>query len=423
MSGVTSGRALTVTGAWREGAQVGVRSVDGVIVALGPDVVAEPDDEVLDAEGLALLPGLVNGHTHAAMTLLRGYGDDLALRDWLEQRIWPAEARLRAEDVYWGTRLACLEMARSGTVRFWDMYWHSPEVARAAVDAGLRVAVSQVVLDVESAPPEARIAAAPEGLDRLAAAGPLVTPSLGPHAIYTVSETTLRTVSKLSQTRDVPVQIHLAETQDEVIECIGAHDCRPAEYLDRVGLLDERTVIAHGVWLDDDELRLVAKRGATIVTNPVSNMKLAVGRAFPYPAAREAGIPIGLGTDGAASNNGLDLLADVKVFALLQKHVAADPSVAPAEEAFALATGEWAPRLGGTPVALGEPADFVLARRGAVELEPGPLVQGLVYATSSAVIDTVVVAGRVVMRHREIEGEEEVVARAREAAARVRGEG
>jgi 5-methylthioadenosine/S-adenosylhomocysteine deaminase len=166
---------------------------------------------------------------------------------------------------------------------------------------------------------------------------------------------------------------------------------------------------------------LIAERGATIVTNPVSNMKLAVGRAFPYPEARGAGVPVGLGTDGAASNNSLDLLGDVKVLALLQKHASGDPATLPAPDAWSVATGAFAPALGGTPLAIGRPADFLLVDATGTEMTCGPLLESLVYATSSAAVDTVVVDGRVLMRHRQVDGEDEVRARAREASGRVCG--
>jgi 5-methylthioadenosine/S-adenosylhomocysteine deaminase len=414
--------SLCVPDAVLDGERVGLRAVDGLISELGPDVGPQPGDDVVAGRGLALIPGLVNGHGHAAMTLLRGYADDLPLMPWLETRIWPAESRITREDVYWGTRLACLEMIRGGTTHFWDMYWFQFEVARAVVDSGMRGSVSQVFLSFEGAPDEARPEAAPEGLDRLGGFGPRVTPCLGPHAIYTVDEPTLRFIAELSATRDIPVQIHLSETQVEVTDCVAAHGCRPAEYLDRVGLLTDRTVLAHGVWLDDAELALVAERGATIVTNPASNMKLATGRAFPYPAARAAGIPVGIGTDGAASNNALDLLAELKLFALLQQHTAVDASVVPAAEAFAIATGARAPRLGGTPVAVGAPADFVLVDTATPEMTPAPLVDGLVYSGGGAVAQTVVVDGRVLMRDRHVDGEDEILDHARSAAHRIRGE-
>ena len=412
--------SLTVTNAVLDDASVSLRAADGLIVALGSDVKPEAGDEVLDARGLALTPGLVNGHGHAAMTLLRGYGDDLPLKEWLENRIWPAEAQLTNDDIYWGTRLACLEMIRSGTTRFWDMYWHQFDIARAVVDSGMRASVSQVFLSFPGAPAEARPEAAPEGLDRLGEFGPRVTPCLGPHAIYTVDDAVLRVVAELSETGNVPVQIHLSETEDEVTECIASRGCRPTEYLDRIGLLTPRTVLSHAVWLDDAELELIARRGATIVTNPASNMKLAVGKAFRYRAARDAGIPIGLGTDGVASNNSLDLLAELKLLALVQKHTDQDPKVLPAAEAWEIATGVAAPLLGGTPLAIGSPADFLLVDANAVEMAPSPLVDALVYSGSGAVVQTTVVDGVVLMRDRHIDDADEVVEQVQIISRRIR---
>jgi len=413
--------SLYVSNVILDGVAINVRAEDGLITQLSADAEPYPGDETIDGQGYALTPGLVNGHGHAAMTLLRGYGDDLPLMEWLETRIWPAEARLTRDDVYWGTRLACLEMIRSGTTRFWDMYWFQFEVARAVIDSGIRGAVSQVFLSFEGAPDEARPEAAAEGLARLSEFGPRVTPCLGPHAIYTVDEPVLVHIGELSEAGDVPMQIHLSETEDEVRNCIAEHGCRPAEYLDRVGMLTPHTVLAHGVWLDDAELELIAARGATIVTNPVSNMKLTVGRAFPYPAARIAGVPIGIGTDGAASNNSLDLLADLKILTLLQKHSHDDPRALPAADAWAIATGVHAPRLGATPLAVGQPADFLLVDANAVEMAPAPLVDALVYSGTGAVVDSVVIDGAVVMRHRRVDGEAEIRARAFESSRRVRG--
>ncbi|MEP6624445.1 MAG: amidohydrolase family protein, partial [Acidimicrobiia bacterium] len=281
--------SLWVGNVVHDDAAVDVLVDGGTITEIGPDLPARPGDRLLDGGGRALTPGLVNGHGHAAMTLFRGYGDDLPLNEWLEARIWPAEARLARDDVYWGTRLACLEMIRSGTTRFWDMYWYQFEVARAVVDSGIRGAVSQVFLAFDGAPDEARPDAAAEGLAHLGEFGDRVTPCLGPHAIYTVEESVLVTIGEMSTAGAVPIQIHLSETEDEVRDCIAQHGCRPAEYLDRVGMLTPDTILSHGVWLDRGELDLIAHRGSTIVTNPVSNMKLTVGRAFPYPTARAAG--------------------------------------------------------------------------------------------------------------------------------------
>jgi len=195
---------------------------------------------------------------------------------------------------------------------------------------------------------------------------------------------------------------------------------RPAAYLDRLGLLGERTVLAHGVWLDREELQLIAARGSTVVTNPVANMKLAVGGVFPYPAAREAGVAVGLGTDGAGSNDSLDLLSDLKTFALTQRHVCGDATILPAEEALEIATGARAPRLGGNAsLTAGAPADFLLLRRDAYEIGLGDLASDLVYAAGGSVVDTTVVAGRVLMRGGEVDGAGEIVARAAERATRL----
>ncbi len=334
--------ALTVTDALLDGERVGVRCAEGKIAALGPEVAAQPGDERLDAAGGHLLPPLVNGHTHAAMTLFRGSGGDLPLMPWLEEKIWPVEAKLADEDVYWGARLACAEMLRSGTTRFWDMYWHPAATARAVGDSGVRATIGAPLFDLDGSPRQLR-EMAQRGLDALADCGPRVTPALAPHAIYTVSEESLRWIGELSAERELPVQIHLSETEKEVQDCLAEHGERPALYLDRLGLLSERTVLAHGVWFDPDELALIAERGATVVTNPVANMKLAVGGVFPYPAARSAGVAVGLGTDGAGSNDSLDLLADLKTFALAQKHAAGDPTAIDAAEAWAVATGARAP--------------------------------------------------------------------------------
>ena len=185
------------------------------------------------------------------------------------------------------------------------------------------------------------------------------------------------------------MQIHLSETEAEVSDCVRKRGQRPAHYLDRLGLLGPRTLLAHGVWLDEGELELIAEREATIVTNPVANLKLAVGRVFPYRAARDGGVRVGLGTDGAGSNNSLDLLADLKTFALLQKNEARDPAAVSAEEAWEVATGRRAPLLGASGrLAPGEPADFLLLRADAPELSLGDLTAGLAYAAPAAAVDT-----------------------------------
>jgi len=408
-----------VINATDEGAEVGLRCEDGVIVALGPGVEPEPGDEVIDGTGMALVPGLVNGHTHAAMTLFRGFADDLPLMEWLTDHIWPVEKRMDDEDVYWGARLACVEMIRTGTTCFWDMYWHAHATARAVEDAGVRaVTAAPLIDDSDPAKSERACADAERSLDQIAdAGGEFARPGFAPHAIYSLSERSLRWVAERSTELEVPVQIHLSETEDEVKGCLEQHGERPAFYLDRVGMLGPHTVLAHGCWLDRAELELIADRGATVVTNPVANLKLAVGRVFPYADARQVGVEVGLGTDGPGSNNSLDLLSDAKVFALLQKNEARDPAAVTATESLAIATGRRSGLLGGRGLVVDGPADFLLVPTDAPALSLGTLDAGLVYAASGEVVDTTVVAGKVLMRGGVVEGSEEVVARARERAA------
>jgi 5-methylthioadenosine/S-adenosylhomocysteine deaminase len=411
---------LAVIGAELDGEAIGLRCEDGLIAALGPEVEAKPGDEVIEATGMLVCPPLVNGHTHAAMTLFRGFGDDMPLMEWLEKRIWPAEARLEPEDVYWGTRLACIEMIRSGTTRFFDMYWHGPEVARAVEESGLRAVVSAVLIDnLDPAKGRELRAEALESLDRLAEFGPQIVPSLGPHAIYTVSTDSLEWLAGLSAERALPLHVHLSETEAEVSNCVAAHGKPPAAYLDQLGALGPRTLLAHGVWLDEAELELIARRASTVVTNPAANMKLAVGRAFPYRDAVGAGVAIGLGTDGVSSNNNLDMFEEVKLLALLQKHDAGDPATLPAAEALAIARGRRSPLIGGTALAEGEPADFLLLRGADPMLSTGDLDANLVYSAGGSVVDTTVVAGRLLMRDRVVPGGEEIAAEVSVRAARL----
>jgi 5-methylthioadenosine/S-adenosylhomocysteine deaminase len=412
--------SLAVAGALLDRHPVGLRAEDGVIAELGPEVAPGPGDELIDATGMLLCPPMVNAHTHAAMTLFRGFGDDMPLMEWLRTKIWPAEAKLEPQDVYWGTRLACIEMIRAGTARFLDMYWHGAEAARAVVDSGMRALVSSVIIDqLDPAKGRAMRPEVIETLDRIAAVGDRVAAGLGPHAIYTVSPESLAWIAEVAAEREITVQIHLSETEQEVADCLEAHGKQPAAYLDELGFLGPRTVLAHGDWLDEGELELVAERGATVVANPAANMKLAVGGVLPYPAAARAGVSLGLGTDGVSSNSNLDCFEEVKLFALSQKHATGDPSTLPASEALAIARGFRSPVLGGTQLEVGQPADFLLLRGDDPELSAGDLDADLVYAVSGSIVDTTVVAGDALMRNREVAGAEEAVAEVRQRAGRL----
>ena len=423
---MSAGGDICVINASFEGETVGLRASGGRIEEIGAGVRPVDGDAgggatLVDAGGALLVPPLVNGHTHAAMTLFRGHGDDLPLMRWLQEAIWPVEAKLEDEDVYWGTRLACLEMIRTGTTSFWDMYWEPAAVARAVEDSGMRATVGPPMIDPNAASEVgARDRTLVAQLDQLASFGSRITPVVSPHSIYTVSTEGLEKAAGLAAEREIPLQIHLSETLPEVEDCVAKYGVRPAVYLDSIGLLNEKTVLAHGVWLDREELELIAARGATVVANPVANMKLAVGGIFPYPEAHRAGVRLALGTDGAGSNNSLDLLADLKTFALSQRHAARDAEAIPVEEAWAIATGRRSDLIGDRePLTPGKPADFLLMDPDELELALGDLTSNLVYTATGSVVGTTVVDGRILMAGGTVEGAGEVIVKARERAARL----
>jgi 5-methylthioadenosine/S-adenosylhomocysteine deaminase len=395
---------------------------DGAITAIGEDVRRDYEyDHVIDGRGSVLLPGLVNTHTHAAMTLLRGYADDMLLQPWLAERIWPLEAHLSADDVYWGTRLACLEMVATGTVGFNDMYFFMESAARAADEAGLRARLAYGFIDLSDPERREHECRATEALvDAIAGmANPRISAAVGPHAVYTVSAEGLRWCADLARERRIGVHVHLAETETEISDAVRSTGRRPTALLDEAGLLGPSTVAAHGCWLDDAECHLLARRRATVSHNPASNMKLATGRAMPYPALRRAGARVALGTDGAASNNSLDLFAEMKTAALLQKFAWDDPTVLPASEALALAARNAHAALGlpGGRLEPGAPADLVLVETCIPCNTPlHNAVSNAVYACSGASVTTTICNGRVLMHERIVPGADEVLSRAAAAA-------
>ncbi|MEN6517599.1 MAG: amidohydrolase family protein [Methanospirillum sp.] len=405
---------------------------DGTIAAIGENAGRGHEyDHVIEGRGRVLLPGLVNTHTHAAMALLRGYADDMLLQPWLAERIWPLEAHLTGDDVYWGTRLACLEMVATGTVGFNDMYFFMESAARAVDEAGLRAQLSYGFIDLSDPEKREHECRATEGLvDAVARmANPRITAAIGPHAVYTVSAEGLLWCAELASERGLGVHVHLAETETEVADAVRATGRRPAALLDEAGLLGPRTVAAHGCWLDDAECRLMGERGATVSHNPASNMKLATGRAMPYPALKRAAARVALGTDGAASNNSLDLFGEMKTAALLQKFAWNDPTVLPAHEALALATDCAHAALGftGGRLEAGAPADLILLEtRTPCNTPLHSAVSNAVYACSGAAVTTTLCAGRVLMHERVVPGADEVLEGAAGAAialvSRARGD-
>jgi 5-methylthioadenosine/S-adenosylhomocysteine deaminase len=380
----------------------------------------------IDGKGLLLLPGLVNTHTHAAMTLLRGYADDMPLQEWLGTKIWPLEARLTGEDVYWGTRLACLEMIRSGTLAFNDMYFFMEEAARAVDGMGLRATLAHGFIDLGDPEKREKEMKATEHLVSFVKGlgNPKIRAAVGPHAVYTVSPGALRWCADLAREEGIGIHVHLSETEQEVRDCMGAHGKRPAAHLDACGCLTGRTVAAHCCWLDRDECALLAARGTSASHNPTSNMKLAVNRAMPYPWMKEAGVNVTLGTDGCASNNSLDMFGAMKDAALLQKFAWNTQTALPAPEGLHMATAAGGRALGipSGSIETGAPADLLLLRLGAAPMTPlFSEESNLVYSATGSLADTVICGGRILMLHGVVPGEEEILARAAEAAASLVG--
>jgi len=397
----------------------------GLIGEIGPDLKRHRNGDaefIIDGNGAIALPGLVNTHTHAAMSLLRGYADDMVLQEWLTQKIWPLEAHLTGDDVYWGTRLACLEMVRSGTVSFNDMYFFMEDAARAVDESGIRAVLSHGFIDLGNAEKrEAECRATEKLVAHVRSLNNLrIRGAVGPHAQYTVSDEGLRWCADFAKEQGIGIHIHVCETEKEISDCVADRGKRPVAILDACGILTARTVAAHCCWLDAAECRLFAKRGVHVSHNPTSNMKLATGRAMPYPDLRAAGANVTLGTDGCSSNNNLDMLEAAKTATLLQKFSWNDPTVLPAGDAIFMATAAGARALGcgDGRLAAGSPADIIL-----VSTQPAcntPLhnpVSNIVYACNGSAVDTVICNGRFLMSERDVPGEGEIRAGAAKAAA------
>jgi len=407
-----------------DGRTTDVRIAAGRFERIAPGLSA-PGAERLDGGGrLAVIPAFYNAHTHAAMTLLRGYADDLPLREWLERHIWPVEARMTAGDVYAGARLACVEMIRSGTVFFNDMYWHWPEAVRAASELGMRICTGPIALDAfDPSRTAAQRAAIEEFLARRSEWYDRLIPAITPHSIYGVRPESLRWIGERAAEAGVRLHIHLSETESEIRDCLTQHGVRPAVWLDRCGLLTPRTLAAHAIHLDEAERALLAERGVTLAHMPISNMKLANG-TFDVAAARRAGLRVALGTDGCSSNNCLDLLQEMKCAALLAKHASGRPTEFGAAEAFRAATlaGAEAFGLDAGRIEEGRLADALLVDLDHPRLTPGHhLLSDMVYSAEPSVIHSVICGGRFLMREHRIPGEAEIIAAARAAARRLTG--
>jgi 5-methylthioadenosine/S-adenosylhomocysteine deaminase len=429
---VTNGTVVTMDGAGRV-LSPGAVAIDGRDIAAvdAPAAIAAKfaAAESLDASGHIVLPGLINAHTHAPMVLYRGLADDLALMEWLQKYIFPAEAKtVSPEFVRAGTRLAALEMIQSGTTAYADMYYFEEEIARATREAGLRGVLGQTIIQFpvpDAKTPSEGIARA-EAFLRDWAGDDLVVPAIAPHAMYTLDTATLRAIRAVADREHAPVIIHLAETRDEVDMARQKYKATPAAYLESIGFWGPRTLAAHGVWLTPADVRLLARRRVGVAHNPESNMKLASGTA-PVPGMRTAGIAVGLGTDGAASNNDLDMFEAMRQAGFLHKLQSGDPRTLPARAALEMATIDGARALGldreiGSLEA-GKRADLIVVSTASARQTPmyDPLSH-LVYATHGDDVRTTIVNGRILMRDRKVLtlDERAVLAEARAWAAKVR---
>ena len=352
--------------------------------------------KVLDASGTAILPALYNTHTHAAMTLLRGYADDMPLMKWLQEYIWPFEDKLTPEDIRRGSEIAIKEMVQSGTVFFNDMYFDVEETIDAVDRAGMRAAIGITVMENHSK-------TVTEGKKEFIhqwhdPTGGRIRLVMAPHAIYTVGERKLRDCAEFAREHGMLLHIHLSETLSEVEDCLRDHGTTPVRYLDRIGFLGPDVIAAHCVHVDDEEAAILAERGVTVSHNPCSNMKLSSG-VFPYRRMMQAGCRLTLGTDGASSGNNLDLREAMKFAALLAK-AGGDPELLPAEEIFRWATRSGAEAFGidAGVIAEGKLADCLLIDLSDIRMQPcHHLVSNFVYSADSRCIKHVFCDGRIIL--------------------------
>ena len=380
------------------------------------------DCEVLECAGKAALPGFVNMHTHAAMSLMRGIGEDIAFHEWLD-RIWKVESGIDDEYVYHATKVACVEMIRTGTTTFNDHYWHMPSAYKAVMEMGLRAVLAYVVCDrndpLESERQKAQCARMYD-LSRNWEGN--VQFAIAVHAIYSVTEEMILWSVRFARERGLRIHIHLSETSKEVEDCYRQHGVSPVVYLDRLGVLGPDVIAAHTLWLSEEDVEILGRRGVTCVHNVNSNLKLASGYMFLYNELRDAGANICLGTDGCASSNNLDMLETIKTSAMIQKAWREDPSVMPIDELLAMASANAGKGLG---LELGRLEEGALADILIVDLEghsflsPAPFEANLIYSAHSDCIESVICGGRFVMKNRVIEGEKEILAEARKVLNKI----
>ena len=397
---------------------------DDLIAEIADEIDDSNVDKIIDAEGKILLPGLINTHTHLSMTLFRGLADDLSLDSWLNDHIWPMEANLNGDYCYIGALLGAVELIKSGTTTFSDMYFYMEDVARAVEDAGIRAVLSYGMIDFGDA--ERREAEIKENMTLYEACNGMADGRIkvffGPHSPYTASEELLIKVRELADEHNIGIHIHVSETQKEINDSLDEKGLRPFEYLEKIGFLGPDVVAAHCVWLSDDEIEIIKKHDVKVSHNPCSNMKLASGIA-PVSKLIDNDICVSIGTDGASSNNNLDLIEELKTASLLQKVSTLDPKVLTSDEAIEMATIKGAETLGLSDeigsIEVGKKADIILIDTNNANMTPdsSSLSSNVVYSANGSNVDTTICNGKVLMENKKLTtlDEDEIYARARQA--------
>lgn len=378
--------------------------------------------EVVDCTGKAAFPGFVNMHTHAGMALMKGIGEDIAFHEWLD-KIWRAEENLDEEYVYHATKAACLEMIKTGTTTFNDQYWHMPMAYKAAMELGMRPALSYVVLDKNDPEESERQKAQCLQMYQMTQDWDHRAQLLiSIHAVYSVREPMMLWAVDFAREHGLKIHIHISETRKEVEDCMREHGMSPVEYLDSLGVLGPDVIAAHTLWLSDNDVKILGERGVTCVHNINSNLKLASGYRFRYNELKAAGANICLGTDGCGSSNNLDILEAMKTAAMVQKAWRDDPSAMPLDELAAMVSTNAAKALGMNAgrIEPGYLADILIVDTDNYQfLSPAKFLANLVYSAHSDCVDSVICDGKFIMRGRVVEGEKEIISNARKQMNRV----
>ncbi|WP_373229673.1 amidohydrolase [Cohnella sp.] len=403
--------------------------IAGLGAGAAPEQEISQASEIMDGKGMLFMPGLVNTHGHAAMSLLRGMADDLALQEWLQNHMWPAEAKFTGDDVYWGSSLAAAEMIKSGTTTFVDMYDHMHRVAEVTEQSGLRASLTRGVIGLCSEEEQkTKLAEAIQfARDWHGAAEGRINVMISPHAPYTCPPDYILKFVEAAHDLDLPMHTHMSETLAEVEQNVRDYGYRPVEHLDRLGMFSRPTLLAHAVHLKDEEIALLAERKVAVSHNPVSNLKLASGVAR-VPELLQAGVTVSLGTDSAASNNNLDLFQEITMAALLHKGVSGDPTVIPAAEALRMGTVYGARSIGHGGVTgqlkAGLKADFIAISLNKPHFVPyTDYISHLAYTARGSDVAHVWVDGRQLLRHGQLLtlDEERILAEAERCYQRLRG--